>query len=117
MKGETKMSEFGYNKDGEFEGYIEQANTKKYIQNKIDSLINGDLIALNEEKKTEAIEHLNKLINLLMKQGEVDITRKKLELFHSTADMLMQKAMGTYKRKLGGIAGFLVKIFKSISGK
>jgi hypothetical protein len=75
------------------------------------------LVALNEEKKAEAIEDLEILIKGLMKLGENDVTRKRLKLYKSTADMVTEKAMGTYKRKLGGIAGFFVKIFKSISGK
>jgi hypothetical protein len=64
-----------------------------------------------------AIDNIQALQRNLMKLGENDIKRKKLKYYEDLAETEFKKGEGSYQFELGGIAGFLAKIFKSISGK
>jgi hypothetical protein len=95
-----------------FEGYAEQAKVKNEITAKIDILKSSAEKASDTDKNKfqEAIAELEMLQRNVMRLGELDITRKKLEYYRDLVDTTFGEAMGTYKPKIGGIAGFILKI-------
>ena len=100
---ETDQSDnFGYDKDGDFEGYAEQAKINKYIEEKIkelDATITPETDPKTKEKIDNGIADLKMLQRNLMRLGEGDITRKKLEYYRNLVDMEYKKALGQYKFK------------------
>jgi hypothetical protein len=115
----TETDSFGYDKDGNFEGYVEQTNLIKYIEECITILekaktdSEGDDLKILE-KINYGLDHLNALMRNIKRLGENDITHKKLKYYRELIDTEVQKATGQYEFKLGGVAGFVVGAIKAM---